>query len=1035
MVSIHLSFGHNIKNSFYELYRQGNYNILIDSLQESLKSKTIPANDYIQYSLLLIECYQTMGKINDAERHLEDIYPIVKGRYEDFNYERDYYLYKGMNARKLMHLNEAESYYKKAFDIDKKRNLKLNFTTDYRYFADLAFVRDEFDKAITYAKKGISWTNIVHTANQDSASIAQLYNTLGMAYYLKSFNDSAAFFLNKALVTGKEFFRYGNHFLSRVYYNYGIYYESLSDHRKARDCYLKAYKNLEHYKVEYSLKAEILGALGYNEYMLKNYETAIYYYNKDIEITKKFFGIGHPDIAWGYQNLGLVYTAMKNYDVAQEQFDKSYLLRKNSFNTNHHLMSILYTDMASLYLKRKEYEKSLGLLTDALKIEYNVSTETNTIRKADVYLMMADVYSDQKDYSLSNIAANTALNIYYTIFSNTHSYKSLAHYRLASNALKEKKYLICFQQVNKALQNCSYKNLSIAKITTISLDSIVFDEEYLQAILLKAQLLQELYAKSKNVRLLQYALQHYYRATYILKKLRSNYAYDDLKLDITEQYTICNYGGIETANTLYQISREKKYLSDAYYFAENNKATLLLHQFLKEDILFKNKVSLKTLEEENALSKKINYCRILMSSESSHTVKSDSLQLQLAKLLKEKKRFQSELEQKIPEYYHLRYGESLISLQKTQRKLKNSETLLHYTVTDDFTYVFTITNESVKLQKTSNEKILPVVYKINEQLRTYSPDSIGEIFGEIGNILMPLNDIHAIRKIIVVPDPQLLSCTSEYLQYRKFHTFAPTVYNSSATLYFKNSHHNKIFKNELSAIAPVKFNSPWQELPNTINELVSITKYFKSNNYTYQYANKSNALKSIAEDKILHIATHTHIDTMNPLNSYFQLYNKDSMPAETTRLYMYEVFEAPLITNLAVLSTCNSGVGKLCRGEGIASIAGAFNSRHCQDLVFSLWSANDQSTTKIMDRMYFYLSKRKHPYEALSISKKEYLKSVGRLGANPYYWAGFICYGNHKSSYYSMPNVWYVLAITTLGSILLLLSIYFIMIKRKIPLP
>jgi len=1029
------SYAHNIKSSFNILYRQGNYNILIDSIQKNLSSSTIPANDYIQYSLLLIECYQTMGKINDAEKHLEDIYPIVKGRYEDFNYERDYYLYKGMNARKLMRLNEAETYYKKAYEIDKKRNLKLNFITDYRYFADLAFVRDEFDKAIIYAKKGLSWTNIVHTANQDSASIAQLYNTLGMAYYLKSYNDSAAYFLEKALQTGKKFFRYGNHFLSRVYYNYGIYYESLADHRKARDFYLKAYKNLDYYKVEYSLKAEILGALGYNEYMLKNYESAIYYYNKDIQITKKFFGINHPDIAWGYQNLGLIYTAMKNYDAAQEQFNKSYILRKNSYSNSHHLLGILYSDMASLNLKKKDYEKSLGLLSDALRIEYQITPDTNTIRKADIYLMIADVYAEKKDYIRSDIAAHTALDIYNILFYKNHSYTSLAYYRLAANALEENKYSSCLQYVNKAMQNCTPRNLSIAKIINQSLDSIVFDEEYLQAVLLKARLLQTLYTKTKKIELLEYALLHYHKATQVLKKLRSSYAYDDLKLDITQQYTLCNFGGIETANTLFQLTRNDKYLEDAYYFSENNKATLLLNQFLKEDVLFKNKVNATTLAEENNLSKKINYCRMLISSETTPSPKLDSLHLQLAKFLKEKRKFQMELEQKIPDYYHLRYGDEIITLQKTQRSLHSSQVILHYTVTTDFTYIFTIFRRKVSLQKIPNDKIFPIIYKINEDINLHTADSVKTAFENLGNILMPLPNIHGIHKVIVIPDPQLLTCASEFLQFKKFKDFAPTIYNSSATLYFKNSHHNKIFKNQLSAVAPVKFHSPWHELPNTINELSSISKYFDSKNYTYQYANKYNTLKSIAEDKILHIATHTHIDTTNPLKSYFQLYNRDTTSIDSSRLYMYEIFETPMNTNLAVLSTCNSGVGKVCKGEGINSIASAFNSRHCQDLVFSVWSANDQSTTMIMDKMYLYLSKRKSPYEALYLSKKDYLNTVGRLGSNPYYWAGFICFGNKHTNLYSMPNTWFVLFVTLLGSVLLLSIIYFLFARRKNPLP
>ncbi len=101
-----------------------------------------------------------------------------------------------------------------------------------------------------------------------------------------------------------------------------------------------------------------------------------------------------------------------------------------------------------------------------------------------------------------------------------------------------------------------------------------------------------------------------------------------------------------------------------------------------------------------------------------------------------------------------------------------------------------------------------------------------------------------------------------------------------------------------------------------------------------------------------------------------------------------------LKANLAVLSACNTGSGKLSRGEGIMSLARGFMYAGCPSVITSLWSVDDKSTAVIMKHFYEGLSKGLSKDDALRASKLSYLKNADEIKSNPFYWAGFVLIGN-----------------------------------------
>ena len=67
---------------------------------------------------------------------------------------------------------------------------------------------------------------------------------------------------------------------------------------------------------------------------------------------------------------------------------------------------------------------------------------------------------------------------------------------------------------------------------------------------------------------------------------------------------------------------------------------------------------------------------------------------------------------------------------------------------------------------------------------------------------------------------------------------------------------------------------------------------------------------------------------------------------EDNFLHAYEIYNMQLTIQLAVLSACETGFGKLERGEGVNSLARAFTYAGCPSVVMSHWAVNDATTSR-----------------------------------------------------------------------------------------
>ncbi len=212
----------------------------------------------------------------------------------------------------------------------------------------------------------------------------------------------------------------------------------------------------------------------------------------------------------------------------------------------------------------------------------------------------------------------------------------------------------------------------------------------------------------------------------------------------------------------------------------------------------------------------------------------------------------------------------------------------------------------------------------------------------------------------------------------------------------------------------------WNSLPHTRREVEQIAAlYPPAARRTHLGARATEeAAKAVErETRIVHLATHGHLDDRFPLDSALVLTIPEDpgQGRDNGLLQVWEIFERlRLNADLVVLSACASALGEEQGGEGLIGLTRAFQVAGARSVAASLWSVQDRATAELMVRFHRHMNQGRPNDEALRQAQLELIrgpiqvtgghpkggqtKQQGTTRAKdysaPYYWAAFGIYGD-----------------------------------------
>jgi CHAT domain-containing protein len=199
--------------------------------------------------------------------------------------------------------------------------------------------------------------------------------------------------------------------------------------------------------------------------------------------------------------------------------------------------------------------------------------------------------------------------------------------------------------------------------------------------------------------------------------------------------------------------------------------------------------------------------------------------------------------------------------------------------------------------------------------------------------------------------------------------------------------------------------------------------------FIYERSTKKKFEENAGNNRIIHIGTHAESNNDYPEFSRLIFAKNISTGDMDNSLFVDEIYNCNLTSDLAVLTACESGRPGYQDGEGMISLAHAFNYAGSESILTGLWKIDEQVSALLLDIFYKNLMKGMSKDEALRQAKLSYLKTAEGRMLSPQYWAGLVIMGD-TSPVVITPKDNYRWILLAAIFVLLLGSTYFFLGKK-----
>ncbi len=892
----------------------------------------------------------------------------------------------------------------------------------YDYFK----VNINLDSAEFYYKKAI---DLAHSSSNYKIDYRVVNNYISMSsLYRDIYNNSAALdYINEA----ERILRISdpNHrYFGTIYHNKGNIYKVQND----------LYRTKEYY--EYAL-----------DFLIKNG-----YQNTN-------------DFTFVYANYVELLFELEEIELAEEKLSMIDLSRL-------HVRPIiefrLLNTKATLYSKLGKYELASQHFEKALKIIKNPSSlKENNREIINYYYDIIGFHMLYEDYDQAFVECDNAYMYIESLGSQATKSKIIYH-----SDISYRSATIHYRQGNleKALWivNNSIKDLSVflARFSNEG-QNISRTSELATGLpelhVLKSRILFEEFTRSGEFEDLNKSYEAYQKTIEILNYMKLAMSDEDSRVFATSQILEVYTEAVYVGKILFDLTGESKYLEQSFMFAETSKSFALYSEIKDVEAMQFSDLPKDIKQREKRLMGEIQAYEELLYKEQI-TSDPDSSMVEFFKetlfhMKADYDRLYQEIEENYAKYYELKYNPKFVTLEEVQDKLAYRDALIEYVLSDTLLITYVVDRKGINVfsQEIGPEfasecqEYYTLLNKqnfsggVHENYRRYV--NLGYKFFK--TLIEPCLAYTDRKSFTIVPDGAITyipfeglitSVTdTEYINYMGLPYLIKDLsigYSHSSTLLFSERYKSKSPEERVLAFAPIyenpldrmdtaqyrqiEINSEYLfPLVGTIKEVQSINETVPSKVFINEQATEANFKKNASDYNVLHLAMHTIMRDDNPLFSMLAFTNVDtSGSTEDNRLYAYEIYNMKLNAQMAVLSSCNSGFGKMQKGEGMLSLARGFIYAGCPSIIMTLWQVADKSSSELMTSFYKYLKRGKSKQEAMRLAKIDYLEGADDLTSNPYFWSGFVVLGDGSPIYKKSGFTYWIIVITVFAGIVIFLQ-------------
>ncbi|MBN1560357.1 tetratricopeptide repeat protein [candidate division KSB1 bacterium] len=861
---------------------------------------------------------------------------------------------------------------------------------------------DDYPNALNYFQRALRIFE--NTGNLKSQS--SIINNIGNVYRLLGYYTKAIEYQKKALVIDEEIgHKLG---IGKALVNIGNNYFSLGDYVIALEYYQMSLKSCNEISDQETVAICLSNISEYYSTM-RDYPKALEYCQQTLEIDRLIGDREGENIT--LRNMGDIYYALDDFSKALDNYNKSLEivrelgLKLEEANTLSHI--------GRVYIEEGNYYQALEIFENSLTIKTKIIGGKHP-SVAMGFIDIGNVYYRLNEFNKAS---------YY-------SQKSLISLSTGFN------------------DSSIYSNPPLEKVSS--------DNGLLVSLKQKAKILEKLYRVSfDNLKDLQMSLSTYQLASNLIDKMRIGYKAEGSKLFLGEEASnICN-GGIRTALQLYDLTKNEQYKEQAFAIAEKSKSAVLWETLSESRAKGFAGIPDSLLEKERSLRIDLTFYDTQIQKEEQKKENQDSQKIVDFKdryfaLSRQCDELISEFEKDYPKYYDLKYQTETVSIPELQKTMDENTALLEYSVGDSSLFIFILSKQdfdvvSVPVDSTFNGS----VSQFCSAIKKAQPDKYQKLGSELYARLIKPIEKHIASKsnLVIIPDGQLFYLPFEALlekyepsekvnftnldylikRYKISYHYSATLFTQHAKQQpgtrlaatgeflgfapvFSDSVNNGLilashrsvfdttYADSMNSLAEER--GKLKELAYSEQEIREIVELFsekkrQSFGYLHRDASEENFKSQARRYNYVHIASHSLINEMQPkLSAIVFSQPTDPSLVEDGLLYAGEIYNLNINADLVVLSSCESGIGKMVKGEGMMALTRGFLYAGAKNIVSSLWKVDDKDTKDLMIEFYRHVISGKEYSEALRETKLAMLKNEET--AFPSIWSSFVLVGRGR---------------------------------------